>query len=357
MPDQANDLRELVRQSASPHMPAAEARRIVVAGGKGGVGTTTVAVNLAAALNRGGWRSLLVDAAPGGDAAVLCRLDPRYTLGDVLTGSRTVGEAAQVGPGGILVLAGDRGPEQLGDCAPAALDRLLAQLSVFPRARAIVFDAGNSPNRVARRLWQAADLVLLVTTPSDAAVMDTYATIKLLAGPGGPAPQLLVNMAPNEDAAASVFRRLQQACQRFLALELASTGCVPTDESFAAATASGPPAERFDTLAQALLMELDQQDRDFALGVGVAGAERTSVAPAACRGTLPQAPAPSLLENAAGVAGAEWTSVAPAACRGALPQAPAPSLLGNNADFRGPLPEEGGPWQAAPSALPCVTAR
>ena len=59
---------------------------IVVAGGKGGVGTTTLAVELALAMSRRHRRTLLVDAARGGDAAITCGIEPRHSLADVLAG-------------------------------------------------------------------------------------------------------------------------------------------------------------------------------------------------------------------------------------------------------------------------------
>ena len=77
---------------------------MVVAGGKGGVGTTTIAVNLALALGRSGLRTLLVDADSGGDAALLCRVEPRCTLADVLAGRRAVPRRSNRGPAGMQVL-------------------------------------------------------------------------------------------------------------------------------------------------------------------------------------------------------------------------------------------------------------
>src|SRR5271166_291683 len=101
MSDQATELRALVRQVATAHAPvAARPRRIVVFGGKGGVGTTTIAVNLAVALAQQAEGSLLCDAA-GGDATVQCRLEPRGTLADVLAGTRTLTQVMRAGPGGV----------------------------------------------------------------------------------------------------------------------------------------------------------------------------------------------------------------------------------------------------------------
>ena len=88
---------------------------------------------------------MLIDAA-GGDASILCRLDPRYTLADVLSGARTPAEVIQAGPGNMLVLPGMRELEKLADYPPAALDRLLGQEGGFgDRADLLVLDAGNTP--------------------------------------------------------------------------------------------------------------------------------------------------------------------------------------------------------------------
>jgi Mrp family chromosome partitioning ATPase len=73
MHDQADELRLLARHWAAEAKPSAGGpRKIVISAGKGGVGTTTIAVNLAAALGRQGCRTVLVDADfSGADAAML----------------------------------------------------------------------------------------------------------------------------------------------------------------------------------------------------------------------------------------------------------------------------------------------
>jgi flagellar biosynthesis protein FlhG len=243
MSDQANDLRELVRHCVPAGGAVAQQRPrlLVVAGGKGGVGTTTLAVGLATALERRGTRTLLVDAAPGGDAALLCRVDAPYTLADVLSGARTAAEAIQCGPGELQVLPGSRELAKLSGHPPAVLDRLLAQLSdLGDRAELLVLDAGNSPTHTAQRFWQAADLVLLVSTPELAAVMDTYASIKLLAPRHGAMPlHLVINMSPAAETAQEVGRRLTHACRRFLGVVLQYAGQVPLDSHVSASAAAG----------------------------------------------------------------------------------------------------------------------
>jgi flagellar biosynthesis protein FlhG len=245
MLDQANDLRKLVRHSAAAPRGRRRPGLLVVAGGKGGVGTTTAAILLAAALGRRRLRTLLVDAARGGDAAVLCGLQPRRNLADVLSGRATLVETIQSGPGDLRILPGAWAGDAPVDPGPHRADRLLAQLASFtPTTDVVVLDAGNHPGRLAQRCWQAADGRLLVTTAETAAIVETYAAIKRLSGtvpilvaeghkngtvpfiPPAETTHVLVNMVSDRDTAEAAYRRLAVACRRLLAIQLNLLGHV-----------------------------------------------------------------------------------------------------------------------------------
>src|SRR4026209_1729449 len=92
--DQADDLRQLIRQDAAhATRPADAPHMIAVASGKGGVGTTTMAVNLAVALAQLGRRVILVDADfDGADVGNLCQINTEYSIVDVLKSTRSVHE-------------------------------------------------------------------------------------------------------------------------------------------------------------------------------------------------------------------------------------------------------------------------
>ena len=237
MHDQANDLRRLVRREiASKAAPRAERpKMIAVASGKGGVGATTIAVNLSVAFAQRGRRTVLVDA-DGGDARILCRLDERHTLADVLAGRCVVREVLQPGPGGIDVLPGAWGLGDLADCSAESQQRLIGQLmDLGNRADLIVVDAGNGSSRLIKRFWQAADQVLLVATPELTAVMDAYASIKVLAaGDDSIAIRPLVNMANGPVDVDDVHSRLARACLRFLGIRLPDAAWMSLDPRVAA---------------------------------------------------------------------------------------------------------------------------
>jgi flagellar biosynthesis protein FlhG len=249
--DQATELRALVREAATlpscgvgvtPRDSRTAARRIVVFGGKGGVGATTIAVNLSVALARDGQRCLLCDAA-GGDVALQLRLDPRYTFAEALAGNRGMEEIILSGPGGVQIIPGGREALRWNDATEHAWNRLMVQLPRLDfRPEVVVIDAGSRPDALARRCWQAADRVLLVSTAETAAIMNAYASTKLLNDPARSASiALLLNRTPSELAADEAQRRLAHACRRFLGLPLRSVGVVPEDETITQCAVRGEP--------------------------------------------------------------------------------------------------------------------
>jgi len=105
-----------------------------------------------------------------------------------------------------------------------------------------VLDAGSGLNRVVRRFWHAADLVLMVTTPDVVSVMDTYAAIKVFVLSGGNTPvNLVVNAASDMDAADDVEHRIVRACDRFLGFAVSRLGWVAIDPHGLAAAKAGRP--------------------------------------------------------------------------------------------------------------------
>lgn len=246
MIDQANDLRRLVTQSTElPHAaPSRPVKAVLVAGGKGGVGTTTIAVNLAVAAAQQGMRTILVDADPDGpDVQTLCRIRQRYTISDVLKGRRTLGEALQPGPGGVTILPGAWAAADLADASDTNQKRLLDQLAgLATRADLVILDGGNGLHAFTRRLWRWCDEVVLVSSTDTNAVLDTYAVLKVALEPTSrPRVHLLVNMCPDESNANDVHERLSRSCQRFLGFNLPICHWLPVDANVVASGRQGVP--------------------------------------------------------------------------------------------------------------------
>lgn len=284
MHDQADELRQLVLRTAasslSPDAPPPPL--VIVCGGKEGVGSTTLAVNLAITLARQGHRSVLVDTEFGQpDATALCGLGDGDTLADVLTGRRTVHEVLQRGPAGIQLVPGTRIPEPRREGAPQGQQRLLSELGrLGPHADVVLMDLGSAPGPMSARFWQAADLVLLVTTDQSNSIMDAYAAVKILATPDAPTPiRVLVNQVLNDAVADGVFERIEQASRRFLGVplrqsqplhrsdDIADAG--KTQRPFVLARPDGADAQRIELLAEQIRGDLNGfRRRDIREGRG-----------------------------------------------------------------------------------------
>ncbi|MFO0904562.1 MAG: P-loop NTPase [Pirellulales bacterium] len=244
MPDQAAELRKLML--AAPHESLAGAgsppRLVVLSGAANGVGTSTLAVNLAVALADQGARVVLVDAdARRADIATLCGIAEQQKSAEEQGVRRDIHEVLMRGPAGIQVAPGAWapnarpgsawGPNAAQGLSEKSQYRLLRQLKSLGRhAEWVLLDAGCGAPDVVRRFWQAADDVLMVTTPEPNAVLEAYAAFKtLLVDSVRPRLRLVVNQAADGAAAQDVHQRIDQSCRRFLGREVRLAGHLPVD--------------------------------------------------------------------------------------------------------------------------------
>jgi flagellar biosynthesis protein FlhG len=229
MSDQANDLRQRMsdRAAIGEHRLSARPRRIVVAGGKGGVGTTTIATLLASDTTQG--KTLLIDADPrGGDLALQYGLDDHPTLADVLTRRRPLRDAIQTASHGQRMVAGAQGWDAIAGGSAAEIERLF---EIFDENNldfdTLVIDLGNSPHRTLARLWQTADTAIMVANHEPSSILGAYQAIKAFCTKTTcPATSLLVNRA-SASTAANVHRRIARTANRFLGIHIDCVGYVP----------------------------------------------------------------------------------------------------------------------------------
>ncbi len=158
------------------------ARRIAIISGKGGVGKTVIAANLAASLSVIGRKLLVVDADLGlANLDILLDVTPQFTIQDVLHGTHPVEEVLlPTAKGFDLLPAGSGLPE--GTVFTAALAEKIESIlaSLEHRYDVILFDAGAGIGDVVLFFASLAHEILLVVTPEPTSVMDAYATIKIL---------------------------------------------------------------------------------------------------------------------------------------------------------------------------------
>ena len=219
-------------------------RILALASGKGGTGKTTVAVNLALALNRAGHSVCLLDADFGlANAEVHLGLPaPARTLENVLFDGLPLEECLVPVRPGLDLISGSSGVARMAELDTAARRRLIGEFSGLSNYDFLILD--NSPGISAQvvSLCLATREIILVVNPEASSLVDAYALIKVLKENGLWWPPLvLVNRADSGAQARQVFSRFQETVVQFLGLKPLFLGSIPMDEGARRLSAAGKP--------------------------------------------------------------------------------------------------------------------
>lgn len=219
-------------------------KSLAITSGKGGVGKTNVAVNLALALGARGARVLLLDADLGlANADVVLGLSPAATLADALFRGEDIRSVLVAVNDHVSLLPSSSGVLQLERLTPDrramlgdALDALTDEFDY------LLVDTGAGLGETVIFFNDLVDGVLLVTVPEPSALTDAYAMIKVLSRSCGHTHlSLLVNQAASATSAAAVHERLADVAQRFLSVRVDMAGYVPTDPALLRAISQRKP--------------------------------------------------------------------------------------------------------------------
>jgi len=220
-------------------------RVISVGSGKGGVGKTNVAANLAFAFTRLGKRVLVLDADLGlANIDVLLGLAPRYTIEHLLNRQKSVFEILTQGPGGMSILPASSGVLELVDLDEEQKIFLLNELELVAETIDILLidtAAGISSNVLYFNM--AAEESIVIVTPEPPSITDAYALIKVLAKKYRKNNfTILINAVQNGEEAKEVFKKISRVIDRFLgSLSIDYLGFIPSDEKIPLAVKSQRP--------------------------------------------------------------------------------------------------------------------
>jgi flagellar biosynthesis protein FlhG len=206
---------------------------IAVTGGKGGVGKTSVAVNLSASLAAAGRRVMLLDGDLGlANVDVFLGLSPRYTLAHVLSGERTLDEILVTAPQGFQVVPAASGAANLSNLdAQAHLGLVQAFSALATQVDVLIVDTAAGLAHGVTQFSQAAQQVLITVCDEPASLTDAYALVKVLSRHHGVNRfRVLANMVRTPGAGQDLFRRFEQVTTRFLDVVLDFVGEIPEDE-------------------------------------------------------------------------------------------------------------------------------
>lgn len=252
-----------VRQLAAAH--DRHARVLAVTSGKGGVGKTNIAVNLAGAMAQLRKRVVLVDLDLGlANADILLDLEPRYNLSHVFSRQRRIEEVLISAPGGFEIVPGASGVEKLANLDDVERDNLIQAFGALHRARDyIIFDTGAGISKNTTGFLAAADDVLVVTIPEPPAIVDAYAVVKMLSeGRDRGEIYLVVNRASSREEAERIANGFAATAHRFLNVYVSKLGYVPDDprvsqavrqkKPFLTAFPNAPASDRVRLIAERL---------------------------------------------------------------------------------------------------------
>ncbi|MEN6372165.1 MAG: MinD/ParA family protein [Armatimonadota bacterium] len=241
--DQAARLREIVsggsrltplteeRRDASKRHPV-DTRVIAVTSGKGGVGKTTIAVNIALLLAEQGKRVLIVDADLGlANVDVMLGLESGRHLGHLLHGGFGPEDVAAVGPFGVRVISGGSGLKELAEAKSLERKGLLEKLrAYYGEFEYVIIDTSPGIRDDVTDFLGDADDLLLVTTPEPTSLRDSYALIKTL-DRRTPALdiQLVINMAASDEDAKRAVTVVNDVALKFLDRSCDIWHCVQND--------------------------------------------------------------------------------------------------------------------------------
>lgn len=231
MNDQLSGLRQIVSQETRKCSPG-KMRAIAVSSGKGGVGKTSLVVNLALALANYDYRVMILDGDLGmANVDVAFNIMSSYNMMHLLSGDKSVEEILYPVGKGIKVLPGGSGVAELANLERSHLKNILLELgrleSMFD---ILLIDTGAGLGHTVIDFICASDDVYIVLTPEPPSLTDAYGLIKALKShPEQLNINIVVNRVRSEKEARLTFGRLEHVVKNFLGLGLNFGGWIYDD--------------------------------------------------------------------------------------------------------------------------------
>ena len=245
---------------------------VAIASGKGGVGKSSVTVNLGISLAKLGERVCIFDADTGlANLNILLGLTPQFSLEHVLFGSKPIEAVMLDSAYGMRVIPGANGISECATLHPRQQLRLTRELArIESDFDYLLIDTAAGIADTTLDFIASAQTVLVVITPEPTSLTDAFSLLKLLHRRRHRlSVQVLVNMCAGMAQAREVFHRFSAAVEKYIGLRTRSLGFLMRDESLRAAVTlqspvalfpdSDPSSRSFLRLAEALQQSLREQ--------------------------------------------------------------------------------------------------
>lgn len=232
--DQAEQLRKLVQNKERPPQIA---RVITVTSGKGGVGKSSISVNLAIQFRRLGKRVVILDADFGlANVEVMLGIRPQFNLADLMFRGKTLPEIITAGPEDIGFISGGSGIQELSKLTKEQMVYLTQMLVELDRmADIIIIDTGAGIADNVLEFVTACSEVLLVATPEPTSITDAYALLKTLNRKSEFSKErtsikMVANRVRSDSEGKNLYEKMSVVVNRFLNIQPEYLGMIPQDD-------------------------------------------------------------------------------------------------------------------------------
>lgn len=244
--DQAENLRNIIKMNSQPQRPVA--RVITVTSGKGGVGKSNTAINLAIHFRQMGKRVIILDADFGlANIEIMFGTVPKHNLCDLIYQGKNIKEIITWGPGEVGFISGGSGIAGLSNLSRDYLIYIIQNLAELDAiADIVIVDTGAGISDAVLEFLVASGEILLVTTPEPTSITDSYSLLKALNrhprfSKESTEIKVIANRVESAEEGKSLFTKLNAVVARYLKLPITYLGSVPQDQNLAKAVMQQTP--------------------------------------------------------------------------------------------------------------------
>jgi len=221
---------------------------ISITSGKGGVGKSNIAANIATLFANKGMKVLLIDADMGlGNANLLMGCRVENTLDDVMFGEVQIQDIFVKTPGGFDLLPNSSGIRKLLELDTFAQRTLMDRLQdVMHNYDIVLYDTAPGIGSHVLNFNASADEIVVVAHPEPTALADAYALIKVMSVERKEKKfRLLINRAQTAQDGLDAFRRITEVSAEFLNISIDYLGSIPEDVNVGRAVRAQKPIVQF----------------------------------------------------------------------------------------------------------------
>lgn len=254
--DQAEQLR--IIKASQQTRPLA--RVITVTSGKGGVGKSNTAINLAIQFRKVGKKVIILDADFGlANIEIMFGTVPKHNLCDLIYQGKSIRDVITWGPMDVGFISGGSGIAGMSNLSRdylAYIIRNLAELDSI--ADIVIVDTGAGISDAVLEFLVASGEVILVTTPEPTSITDSYSLLKALQRHPRfkqeyTQVKMLANRVEKEAEGEILFHKLNAVVSRYLKLSMTYLGFVPQDTQLSRAVMQQKPVSMENPSAKSSL--------------------------------------------------------------------------------------------------------